>query len=630
MKKWRFFVGILFVAVFVLGCAAKQKKTPSEGPESSSKIVQEDIREESEKKESPAPKTDDARPRVKVTARRLNLREKASVKSNVLQVLQKDDVLDVLSRKGGWLRVQNNAGLTGWVSIRYVQFLGKKRMKPSEDVKKAKGAAAPSPPDRKGTGGKSVPLTAKIDDTAAKKDFARGFFEVDGQKVPLKYAYLETRKDPFDKTQRVFRVFLTDRRVPVNDWHSRIMELASQGKLQYLELTLNQGRHISGVALETPLLKSGYVSSAGGHRFEAKTFGPSILEGTAFTKTREFQGQKYRYRVTFRATLMQGPGKERTKPPQDSKAPYDRSLFDTPVNQAIEKMLLASGHEELLRTTTRIVNNLLKDFGRATITYVKNGKKARLKVYLFKEKGKWTAYEKIPTHLDHPGIFFIMARQHCARKWRHFKGIRFLDDTWKTKEAKKRTIHFQCMELENNQWKYHPMAITYEFDAKKGWRITRALDLETAKQSAKQSETKAPPPQKEKAFSAEAVDRFFLDIMKGDRAAVTAFLDAGMSPNVKRPRLGHSPLLAAIIAKQEAIALMLIQRGADVNFRDANQATPLMWAARNCKSVRVVKALIQAGARVNARAKGGDTPLLSSKASRCNKITKILKKAGAR
>ena len=103
-----------------------------------------------------------------------------------------------------------------------------------------------------------------------------------------------------------------------------------------------------------------------------------------------------------------------------------------------------------------------------------------------------------------------------------------------------------------------------------------------------------------------------------------------MSPNVKRPRLGHSPLFSAISAGHDDMALMLIKRGADVNFADNNRSTPLMWAACNCRSIRLVKALVDAGADVNAKAKEGNTPLQSAEISRCGEIVHLLKNAGAK
>jgi len=49
----------------------------------------------------------------------------------------------------------------------------------------------------------------------------------------------------------------------------------------------------------------GYVSSAADYTFEDKKFGPSVIEWLAFTGSREFQSQKYSYRVEFRASLIE-------------------------------------------------------------------------------------------------------------------------------------------------------------------------------------------------------------------------------------------------------------------------------------------------------------------------------------
>lgn len=111
---------------------------------------------------------------------------------------------------------------------------------------------------------------------------------------------------------------------------------------------------------------------------------------------------------------------------------------------------------------------------------------------------------------------------------------------------------------------------------------------------------------------------------------VKGFLDAGMPPNVQRPRLGHSPLFAAVLAKHDEIAMMFIKAGGDVSFKDENGSTPLMWAAENRKSVPLVKALVNAGADVNVRAKGGATPLMMAEVRQCKEIVEILKKAGAK
>ena len=332
------------------------------------------------------------------------------------------------------------------------------------DYKKSESETVSTDVRSKDGGDTPVVFKPTEDKSPVKKDCAKGYFEVDGKKVLLNHAYVEMREDPFDKTRKALWVYLTDHPVPLGDWHEQIMDLSYEGKLQFIELNINQSKHIIGMVLETPLLKMGYISSAGGHTFEDKKFGPSVIEGLAFTDSREFQNQKYSYRVEFRATLIE--------------APVDKGLKSTEAS---------------------------------------------------------------------------------------------------TKASKKK---------------------------------------------------QSPPEQME--FSDDVVDRFFLSIMEGDMETVKGFLDAGMPPNVNRPRFGHSPVFAAVMGNRDDIALMFIKAGGDVNFKDENGSTPLMWAAENCKSVPLVKALVNAGADVNARAKGGATPLMMAEVRQCKEIVKILKKAGAK
>jgi len=66
-----------------------------------------------------------------------------------------------------------------------------------------------------------------------------------------------------------------------------------------------------------------------------------------------------------------------------------------------------------------------------------------------------------------------------------------------------------------------------------------------------------------------------------------------------------------------------IKAGADVNARDKNGWTPLMYAAWKNQNPEVIKVLLEAGADVNARNKYGGTPLMY--AAWENKIPEVLK-----
>ena len=74
-----------------------------------------------------------------------------------------------------------------------------------------------------------------------------------------------------------------------------------------------------------------------------------------------------------------------------------------------------------------------------------------------------------------------------------------------------------------------------------------------------------------------------------------------------RDRRGTTPLMyAAAVGSQDAMKLLL-EAGADVNAKNAFDATALMWAAGDIGKVRL---LLAKGADVNARSKIGRTPLL--------------------
>jgi len=474
----------------------------------------------------------------------------------------------------------------------------------------------------------------------AKKDFGRGYLEVDGKKIQLKHAYVETREDPFEQGKKVFDVYLTDISVPMEEgWKWKITSLAQKGKLNYIEISINESEHVIGVVIKTPLLKGGYVSSAGGHTFKAKTFGPSIIEGSAFTKPRELGGQTFGYRAEFRAQVK--PTVESSA--IDKAAPKRSYAFnDSAEHEAIVKMLQAEGETEILETATSVGMSTRKDFATVGIGYSRKGETVSTELYLFKEDNAWVAYRELPTHKDHSAIFSGLAQRYCAPRYKHHQSVSYHDDSWQSKDPEKRTINLICSELINNQWKDHRLSLVYEYDSKKGWHITEGRDLKkpapkTAqsaktdqKKTASKTSKKKASPSEDMEFSDKVVDRFFISILDGDMATVRGFLDAGISPNVKRPRLGHSPLFTAVMGRHDQMAQMFLRVGGDPNFKDENGATPLLNAAGNCKSIALVKSLVKAGADVNAKAKGGGTALMYAEIMKCSENEKILRKAGAK
>ncbi len=120
MKTWARLIGICFLVMFVVGCAAKEKGPSPKSTGSSIEIVEKHVEQKTAKVE-PTPQEEVAsKPEGKVTAHKLNLREKGSSKSRIMNVLKKGDRFEILSRKGKWLEIKTETGNHGWVYDRYV------------------------------------------------------------------------------------------------------------------------------------------------------------------------------------------------------------------------------------------------------------------------------------------------------------------------------------------------------------------------------------------------------------------------------------------------------------------------------------------------------------------------------
>ncbi|MBU1567251.1 MAG: ankyrin repeat domain-containing protein [Proteobacteria bacterium] len=325
----------------------------------------------------------------------------------------------------------------------------------------------------------------------------------------------------------------------------------------------------------------------------------------------------------------------------ESAALRSSAFNNSPEHTAIIEILQEDGDSEILQSASSVGMITQGDFATVSIAYLHDKKPASTVLYLFNEESTWVAYRKLPTQKDHPAIFTTLAQHHCIPLFKNLQGIGFPDESLKSKDPKKRRINVVCSELIDNQWLDHRLALTYEYDQQGGWHVTGDHDMASPvakikppmqraqKKHEVKTSTKNVASADETAFLDEVIDHFFLSIMEGDMAMVKGFLDTGISVGVKRPRFGHSPLYAAVMGNHEEIALMFLQLGGDPNFKDENSATPLLNAASNCKSVRLVKALLAAGADVNAQAKGGGTPLMLAEAMQCIEIAKLLRKAGA-
>lgn len=97
-------------------------------------------------------------------------------------------------------------------------------------------------------------------------------------------------------------------------------------------------------------------------------------------------------------------------------------------------------------------------------------------------------------------------------------------------------------------------------------------------------------------------------ILSGDQMAVIRQLDMGTSVNEADPAYGLSPLCWASLAGNGQVASLLLERGADLSWRDSSGNTPLHHAALFCHP-DTVRLLLEHGADPTVRDKAGSTPL---------------------
>jgi ankyrin repeat protein len=98
---------------------------------------------------------------------------------------------------------------------------------------------------------------------------------------------------------------------------------------------------------------------------------------------------------------------------------------------------------------------------------------------------------------------------------------------------------------------------------------------------------------------------------RGDKDSAVTLLNAGANPNLRIPDWGGTALIIASTMGQAEIVEALLNKGADINYRDTNSFTALHAAVRNsdygsdrdqrAQAVATAKVLLAHGADVNAR-----------------------------
>jgi ankyrin repeat protein len=132
------------------------------------------------------------------------------------------------------------------------------------------------------------------------------------------------------------------------------------------------------------------------------------------------------------------------------------------------------------------------------------------------------------------------------------------------------------------------------------------------------------------AHAASRYDQMHNAIEKNDVAKVQALLKGRMNTNqTKDSRAAPTFLTQAARLGRAEIASLLIASGANVNFPDGDQSSPLMHAAEN-GHLSIVEMLLKAGADLNETNKWGETALFLAKRAKQKSIVAVLEKAGAK
>ncbi|MFN7971223.1 MAG: hypothetical protein U0166_02575 [Acidobacteriota bacterium] len=142
-----------------------------------------------------------------------------------------------------------------------------------------------------------VPGTSKD----AEKDFAKGTFTVNGKPAAMKHVTATPIPYAFDESAPAVRLVFSD--VPVGD-ESAASDRVKGGELHYFELEVGPKQNVTtGMMHHEGYGPSTTMSMAGMHRFDAKTFGPTIIEGRAWIGTEPSGEDRTAYDVEFRVTV---------------------------------------------------------------------------------------------------------------------------------------------------------------------------------------------------------------------------------------------------------------------------------------------------------------------------------------
>jgi hypothetical protein len=160
--------------------------------------------------------------------------------------------------------------------------------------------------------GASLSFATLAATAGAQEGTASGTLTVAGKTTPLTHVYARAQKGFFDATKEDILVILSDVAIPedaLSDEFAR-HKMAADGTLHGVEVVLAPDKQaVSGGLLHEAFAETqGYVSVAGMHEFQAKTFDGKVVEGTLSTsKPNTFMNKTFEYTATFRAPVWHRP-----------------------------------------------------------------------------------------------------------------------------------------------------------------------------------------------------------------------------------------------------------------------------------------------------------------------------------
>jgi len=117
-------------------------------------------------------------------------------------------------------------------------------------------------------------------------------------------------------------------------------------------------------------------------------------------------------------------------------------------------------------------------------------------------------------------------------------------------------------------------------------------------------------------------------VIGNDNQKASELILGGADVNVRQPD-GWTPLLFAVFDKNFTLARILIEKGADINAQDSRAGISVLMRAVDRGDVEFIKYLIEKRVNVNARQRAGNTALSYARSGRRGDIIQILQAAGA-